>query len=142
MAHWIRRSPEWSRTSLPSAGLLQFCRKRVTSFCSCLFRRVIPSWRDCVLDLGYAIRSQIASFLGNPGCPFCIIRRLNFQFKSIVAKKLYDVNFDDWSNHCSSWNRCIRSGSWVCQRKCMLSENSRHTGVKSPKTSSTSEVVL
>ena len=29
-----------------------------------LVPKLIPNWRDCVLDLGYAIRSQIDSFLG------------------------------------------------------------------------------
>ena len=27
-----------------------------------------------------------------------------FNLLSMVAKKLYDVNFDGWSSHCSSWN--------------------------------------
>ena len=29
-----------------------------------LVPKVLPNWPDCVLDLGYAIRSQIDSFLG------------------------------------------------------------------------------
>ena len=45
---------------------------------------------------------------------------LDYSESELVAKKLHDVNFDDWSNDCFSWNRCIRSGSWGSPRKCIL----------------------
>ena len=34
----------------------------------------------------------------NPRCPFWIIWRWNFDFQSMGAKHLYDVNFNAWSN--------------------------------------------
>ena len=40
-----------------------------------------------------------------------------FNFKSMLAKSSYDVDFDDWSNHCSSWNRF----SFLFLRKTKLS---------------------
>ena len=122
-AHWIWRSPEWSRRSFTSAGLPQFCRTKFTFFCNCLFRKVIPNWRDCVLDLGlpFVHKSILSSTFHNPGCSFWIVRRLNLNFKSTVAKKLYDVNIDDCPNYCPSWNRCIRSGSGLCPKKCLFS---------------------
>ena len=55
----------------------------------------------------------------------------------MVAKKLYDVNFDDWSNQCSPWNRCIHSGLWSARG----SVYSRHTGRMSPKPSFMSGMV-
>ena len=65
--------------------------------------------------------SILFSAYQNPGCSVWIIRRLDLDFKSMVAKKLYDVIFDDWSNRRSPRNRCIHSGLWVCSRKCVFS---------------------
>ena len=65
--------------------------------------------------------SILTSTNNNPRCSTWISRRLNLNFKSMAAKQLYDVNFDDWSNYGSSWNCRIRSAFWVCSRVCVLS---------------------
>ena len=56
---------------------------------------------------------KIDCFLGisSPKSSFWSLRRWNFKFKSMIAKKLYDANIDDWSNYSSSWNCCIGFGS-------------------------------
>ena len=38
----------------------------------------------------------LTSTYHNPSCSFWIVRRFNFNFKSMAAKMLYDVNFDGW----------------------------------------------
>ena len=73
-----------------------------------LVPEIIPNWRNCVLDLKYTIRSQIDFLLGISQPKMLVLDYL---------KKLYDVNFDDWSNYGSCWESCVRSGSWVCPRK-------------------------
>ena len=80
--------------------------------------------RSCLGSGICAIRSRIDSFLDISQPRMFVLDYSEIEFliiKSMVAKKLYDVNFDDWSNYCSSWNRCVRSGSWVCSRKCIFS---------------------
>ena len=90
---------------------------------SCLFRKYfrtgeIVSW---ILDMQLVHKSILGSTCHNLGCSFWISRRLNLNFKSMAAKKLYDVNFDDRSNFSSTWSCCKKCGYWVCSRKCVLS---------------------
>ena len=42
---------------------------------------------------------------------------MELQFKSVLVKNFHDLNFNDWSNNCSSRNCCNDSGSWVYWRK-------------------------
>ena len=66
------------------------------------------------------VRLFLCSTHYHPACSFWSIRRWNFKFKFIVAKKWYDAHLDNWYNHCSSWNCCIGSGILVCPRKSIL----------------------
>ena len=63
----------------------------------------------------------LSSGYHNIGCPFWIIWWWNCNFKSTSVKNFYDLNFNDWSNNCSSRNCCKDSGSWVYSGKCKLS---------------------
>ena len=55
------------------------------------------------------------------GCSCWIIWWWNCNFKSTFVKNFHDLNFNDWSNNCSSRNCCKDSGSWVYSGKCILS---------------------
>ena len=39
----------------------------------------------------------------------------------MLSNNVHDLNFNDWSNNCSSKNCCKNSGLWVCSRKCVFS---------------------
>ena len=60
-------------------------------------------------------------------------------FNSMCAKKLCNMNLKNWSNFCSFWDCRINSGIWISTRMCVFS---LHAGVRSPKPSSTSAMVL
>ena len=110
------------RTSFLSASL-RFRQASFTFFRVFMFReqfRAGESMSD-ILDIQFVHESPLSSGYQNPKCPFWILWGRKFDFKSMGAKYLYDVNFNDWSNNCFSRNGGISSGLWVCSKKCVFS---------------------
>ena len=67
---------------------------------------------DCVLVVGDVTHPHIDSFLGKtlPRNFDLALSRMEFQFDSTSAKKLYYMNLKNWFNSCSSWDCGINSG--------------------------------
>ena len=53
------------------------------------------------------------------GCALSVSGWRNCNFKSVLVKNFHDVNFNDWSHNCSSWNCCNGSGLSLLEKACM-----------------------
>ena len=59
-----------------------------------------------IWDMHHVHESVLPSAYHNPGCSTWVIWRWNLDFNQVqVSVKKYDENFENWSDHCSSWNR-------------------------------------
>ena len=78
---------------------------------------------DCVLFVGDVTHPRIDSFLGIslPRNFDLALSRMECEFDSTSAKKLYYMNLKNWFNSCSSWDCGINSGIYISTRVCILS---------------------
>ena len=67
---------------------------------------------DCALVLGDVTHPRSDSFLGTslPRDFDLALSRMEFEFDSTSAKKLYYMNLKNWFNSCSSWDCGRNSG--------------------------------
>ena len=98
------------RTSLLVASL-RLCQARFSSFRFLKFREQLCTWSEFGIgNMNFIHEPTLSSGNHNIRCPFSIFRWWKCNFKSILVKIFYDLNFNDWFNNCSSRNCCKDSG--------------------------------